>query len=55
MTFHHDAPEKLLAHLEDEGIRAGTIGPGTVRLVTHNDVGDAGLARAVAAIATAPD
>ncbi len=55
VTFSHGAPEKLLGHLENEGILAGTIAPDTVRLVTHHDVDDAGLARAVAALASAPD
>ena len=55
VTFGHGDPEKLLAHLENEGVLAGTIAPGTVRLVTHNDVDDAGLARAVAALAAAPE
>ena len=31
-----------------------TLGPETVRLVTHCDVGDATIARAVAAIRRAP-
>ena len=55
VTFAHGTPQKLLAHLESEGILAGTIAPETVRLVTHNDVDDGGLARAVAALAAAPD
>ncbi len=55
VTFTHGAPEKLLAHLGHEGILAGTIAPDIVRLVTHHDVDDAGLERAVAALATAPD
>jgi threonine aldolase len=55
VTFVHPAPEKLLAHLQGEGILAGTIAPNTVRLVTHHDVDDAGLDRAVGALAGAPD
>jgi threonine aldolase len=55
VTFAHAEPEKLLAHLAREGVLAGTISPDTVRLVTHKDVDDAGLARAVAALAGAPD
>jgi hypothetical protein len=31
-----------LAHLQSEGVLAGTIAPRTVRLVTHHDVDDAG-------------
>jgi threonine aldolase len=55
VTFSHGNPEKLLGHLESEGILAGTIAPDTVRLVTHNDVDDAGVARAIAALTCAPD
>jgi len=55
VTFAHGAPEKLLAYLAGEGVLAGTIAPETVRLVTHKDVDDAGLARALAALANAPD
>ena len=55
VTFSHGNPEKLLGHLENEGILAGTIAPHTVRLVTHNDVDDAGVARAIAALTCAPD
>jgi len=55
VAFHHAAPEKLLDHLQRAGILAGAIAPHTVRLVTHHDVDDAGVARAVAALAAAPD
>jgi threonine aldolase len=55
VTFAHPSPEKLLAHLRGEGVLAGTIAPGTMRLVTHHDVDDAGLERAVGALAGAPD
>ena len=55
VTFAHRTPDKLLAHLQGEGVLAGTIAPGTVRLVTHHDVDDAGLARAIGALASAPD
>lgn len=54
VTFGHPHPEKLLAHLESAGILAHSIAPGVVRFVTHHDVDDAGLARAVDAIGTAP-
>ena len=47
VTFAHPDPDKLLAHLEDHGVLAHAIAPGTVRLVTHRDVDDAGIARAV--------
>jgi threonine aldolase len=55
VTFFHPAPESLLAHLDGAGILAGTIAPNTMRLVTHHDVNDAGLERAIAALASAPD
>jgi threonine aldolase len=55
VTFAHAEPDKLLNHLEREGILAGTIAPRTVRLVTHHDVDDAGLGRALGALAGAPD
>ncbi|MFA5885617.1 MAG: GntG family PLP-dependent aldolase [Acidimicrobiia bacterium] len=44
------APEAFLARLAAEGVHAGTIDARTVRFVTHKDVDDAGLARAVAAL-----
>jgi threonine aldolase len=55
VTFHHDAPAKLLDHLERAGVLAGAIAPQTVRLVTHHDVDDAGVERALAALAASPD
>jgi threonine aldolase len=55
VTFAHHTPDKLLAHLRNEGVLAGTIAPHTVRLVTHHDVDDAGLQRALVALASAPD
>jgi threonine aldolase len=54
VTFAHRAPEKLLAHLEERGVLAHTIAPETMRLVTHRDVDDAGIARAVDALVAAP-
>ena len=46
-------PASFLLDLADEGIRAGTIDQFTVRLVTHKDVDDADLDRALTAIAKA--
>jgi threonine aldolase len=43
-------PADFLDALEAEGVRAGTIDVETVRLVTHHDVDDDGLARAVDAL-----
>jgi threonine aldolase len=54
VVFAHPDVPALLAHLRAEGVLAGTIAPGTVRLVTHHDVDDAGVERAVKAIAAAP-
>jgi threonine aldolase len=54
VTFRHANPTALLAHLEGEGVRAGTIAPGVVRLVTHHDVDDEGIERAIKALASAP-
>jgi threonine aldolase len=55
VTFRHQAPDKMLAHLRGEGVLAGTIAPHTVRLVTHHDIDDAGVERAIGALADAPD
>ncbi|HEX2193059.1 MAG TPA: GntG family PLP-dependent aldolase [Acidimicrobiales bacterium] len=54
VAFAHPSPAALLEHLADEGVLAGTIAPGVVRLVTHHDVDDDGVERAVEAMATAP-
>jgi len=54
VTFPHASPTALLSHLEAQGVLAGTIAPGVVRLVTHHDVDDAGVERARCAIAAAP-
>jgi threonine aldolase len=54
VTWHHPAAEALLDHLRAEGVLAGTIAPGVVRLVTHCDVDDDGIERAAKALAAAP-
>jgi threonine aldolase len=51
--LHPDAPA-LLAHLDEAGVRAGTIAPGMVRLVTHHDVDDDGVERVCRALVGAP-
>ena len=43
-------PPDLLDALAAAGVLAGTIDVDTLRFVTHHDVDDAGLARAVAAL-----
>lgn len=54
VIWRHPDTAALLTHFESEGIRAGTIAPGVLRLVTHNDVDDDGVERAAKAISTAP-
>jgi threonine aldolase len=46
-------PASFLSDLAAHGVRAGTIDPMTVRLVTHKDVDDADLERALAGIGKA--
>jgi threonine aldolase len=55
VTFTHGQADKLLAHLEGNGVLAHAIAPGTVRFVTHRDVDDAGVARAIDVLADAPE
>jgi len=54
VVFPHDRPGELLAHLRAEGVLAGTLAPGLMRLVTHLDVDDDGLERAQWALAGSP-
>jgi threonine aldolase len=54
VTFSHGEPDKLLAYLEGHGVLAHAIAPETMRFVTHHDVDDAGIARALGALADAP-
>jgi threonine aldolase len=54
VVFEHRAPEQLLEALGQEGILAGTIAPGVVRLMTHHDVDDEGTERAAGVLAKAP-
>jgi threonine aldolase len=54
VTFSHAEPEKLLAHLEGQGVLAHAIAPGIVRFVTHLDVDDAGVTRSIASLEDAP-
>jgi threonine aldolase len=53
VTFEHPAPGALLEHLRGDGILAGTLAPGVLRLVTHRDVDDEGVERAVLSLAKA--
>jgi threonine aldolase len=54
VTFRSSDATGVLDHLAREGVAAGTIAPGVIRLVTHHDVDDEGVERACKAIATAP-
>jgi len=54
VTWTHPRAETVLAHLAAQGVLGGTIAPCVLRLVTHFDVDDDGISRAVAAIAGAP-
>jgi hypothetical protein len=54
VVFTHSDPPALLDHLGAAGVLAGTVAPGTVRLMTHHDVDDDGIGRAIAALAGAP-
>jgi threonine aldolase len=54
VTFRPPSPGAVLDHLESEGVLGSTIAPGVVRLVTHHDVDDEGIERAVKALASAP-
>jgi threonine aldolase len=53
VIFTHPDPAGLLERLERHGILAGTVAPQRVRLVTHREVNDEGVDRAVAALAAA--
>ncbi len=48
------SPERVIGHLRSRGVLAGSVSPGMLRLVTHNDIDDAGVERALAAVASAP-
>jgi len=54
VTFPHREPDELCDHLRAEGVLAGTIAPGVVRLMTHHDVDDDDIDRACKALASAP-
>jgi threonine aldolase len=54
VIFGHADAVRLIDHLRDEGVLAGTIAPGVVRFVTHHDIDDDGLARACKAVAASP-
>ncbi|MCU1461775.1 MAG: hypothetical protein JWO37_1850 [Acidimicrobiales bacterium] len=51
VTWRHPEPDAVLAHLRGEDVQVGTIAPGVLRIVTHHDVDDDGVERAMKAIA----
>lgn len=54
VCFSPPHPDRLLSHLAAQGVAAGTVGPGRVRLVTHTDLDDAAVETARQALAKAP-
>jgi threonine aldolase len=50
VIFEHDDPEGLCAALEREGVLMGPVGPRQVRAVTHLDVDERAVQRAVEAV-----
>ncbi|MBW8826234.1 MAG: hypothetical protein JF603_07785 [Acidobacteria bacterium] len=54
VCFPHEHPDRLLGHLAEHDVLAGTIAPNVVRLVTHLDVDDDGIDRVVTALRSAP-
>ena len=54
VIWRHERAGELVAHLASEGVLAGTIAAGVVRLVTHLDVDDEAVERACKALAAAP-
>jgi threonine aldolase len=53
VVFQVEDTASLLAGLAADGVLVGTIGPGMVRLMTHLDVDDAGVERALRALEAA--
>ncbi len=54
VIWRHPERAKVLDHLTSQGVLAGDLGPDVLRAVTHLDVDDDGLDRAVEAISTCP-
>jgi threonine aldolase len=54
VTWPHPDPAAVLGHLRDEGVLAGSIAPGVLRMVTHHDVDDDAVERAIKAVASSP-
>ena len=54
VVFSHPDPSAVVAHLASEGVLAAPLGRAAVRLVTHLDVDDAGIDRAVEVLSRLP-
>ncbi len=54
VVFSHPDTDRLLDHLRMAGVLGGTIAPGVMRLMTHHDIDDVGLERALSALSSAP-
>lgn len=54
VVFRINNLDEVVSHLNNHGVLARGIGPGLMRFVTHFDVDDVGIDRAIAAIASAP-
>jgi threonine aldolase len=54
VTFAHADTDSLLDHLASRGVLAHAVAPRVMRFVTHHDVDDQGIARAIDALASAP-
>lgn len=54
VVFSPPDPPGVVEHLAGGGVVAGTVGPGRVRLVTHADIDDAGIALTCRLIGQAP-
>ena len=54
VVFSHPDPGAVVAHLAGEGVLAAPLGRGAVRLVTHLDVDDGGIDRAVEVLSRLP-
>ena len=54
VVFTHADPGAVVAHLAGEGVLAAPLGRGAVRLVTHLDVDDGGIDRAVEVLCRLP-
>jgi threonine aldolase len=54
VVFSPRAADRVVEHLASDGVFADMVAPGVVRLVTHHDVDDEGIERAIVSITKAP-